>query len=71
MELKTEKVRPVGTESQAEIISKLCTQFALLVDEVGHLLSVATSGNQKLSEQVETLSNQMEELKERVSALEV
>lgn len=67
MELRTAKVRPMGGESSRETIQKLCTQFALLIDEVGYMLSVSDSDKQKLLKQVESLSKTVKELEERVS----
>ncbi len=70
MELNTAKVRPVGEESSKETIHKLCTQFALLIDEVGHRLSAFNSSNQKLSKEIEALSSRIAELEKQATATE-
>lgn len=63
MELKTGKVIPRGGESQEAVLQRLCTQFSMLIDEVGFYVSTISANEQKLDSKIT-------ELAEKVAALE-
>ena len=61
MELRTGKVVPLAGDTREEVIRKLCTQFALLIDEVGFYVTKLSEENRVLKEKVEELTKKLEE----------
>lgn len=61
MDIKTEKVRPLDREDIAGTVSSLCTQFALLIDEV-------TYGFRMLEKEQKELKRRMSELEQKSSS---
>lgn len=61
MELRTGKVVPLAGESQEEVLRKLCTQFALLIDEVGFYVTKLSQQNKELEKKVKELADKLAE----------
>lgn len=53
--LKTAKVRPLGGTKDTEVLAELVTQFAYLIDEVGHQFEVLEMRNKELEARLKKL----------------
>ena len=53
--LKTAKVRPINGTTTEDVLSQIVTQFAYLVDEIGHQLEVLDKKNKELDRRLAAL----------------
>ena len=58
--LKTTKIRPINGTSDKEVLSQILSQFAYLIDEVGHQFEVYDKHINQLESRIKTLEGAAE-----------